>query len=233
MISITENSAQQVRPSPVVFPQGQMSLPLVEASTARLLNLSDGQVVQGTVQAQGNLLALLLRGRLLELPPGMEWTIGQRLNLRAQTNPDGSLTLNRLPTPGPGKAAGNSAGGASASSAPSGASSASGGTRSASAAAAGAGADPAGSVRQQASPQAPPSSVPAGTLYAPPAPPVPGEPQPQAGSSVQPGRPSVRRTRALRPWRRVMSVPRWPARSWRKACKRSPLTLVLWCSSRW
>jgi len=80
VISITENSAQQVRPSPVVFPQGQMSLPLVEASTARLLNLSDGQVVQGTVQAQGNLLALLLRGRLLELPPGMEWTIGQRLN---------------------------------------------------------------------------------------------------------------------------------------------------------
>ena len=164
-----------------------MSLPLVEASTARLLNLSDGQVVQGTVQAQGNLLALLLRGRLLELPPGMEWTIGQRLNLRAQTNPDGSLTLNRLPTPGPGKAAGNSAGGASASSAPSGASGASGGTRSATAAAAGAGADPAGSVRQQASPQAPPSSVPAGTLYAPPAPPVPGEPQPQAGSSAQPG----------------------------------------------
>ena len=87
MISITENSAQQVRPAPVVFPQGQMSLPLVEASTARLLNLSDGQVVQGTVQAQGDQLALLLRGRLLELPPGMEWTIGQRLNLRAQTNP--------------------------------------------------------------------------------------------------------------------------------------------------
>ena len=77
-----------------------MSLPLVEASTARLLNLSDGQVVQGTVQAQGDQLALLLRGRLLELPPGMEWTIGQRLNLRAQTNPDGSLTLNRCPRRG-------------------------------------------------------------------------------------------------------------------------------------
>ena len=213
MISITENSAQQVRPSPVVFPQGQMSLPLVEASTARLLNLSDGQVVQGTVQAQGDQLALLLRGRLLELPPGMEWTIGQRLNLRAQTNPDGSLTLNRLPTPGQGKAAGNSAGGTSASSAPSGASTASGGARSASPAAAGAGPDQAGSVRQQASPQAPPSSVPAGTLYAPPAPPagspsqaaqpqtpaapgapaatsalpVPGEPRTPAGSSAQPG----------------------------------------------
>ena len=107
MISITENTALLPRPSPVVFPQGQMSLPLVEASTARLLNLSDGQVVQGTVQTQGDQLALLLRGRLLELPPGMEWTVGQRLNLRAQTNPDGSLTLNRLPTPGQGKSAGN------------------------------------------------------------------------------------------------------------------------------
>jgi hypothetical protein len=68
VISITENSALLPRPSPVVFPQGQMSMPLVEAITARLLNLSDGQVVQGTVQTQGDQLALLLRGRLLELP---------------------------------------------------------------------------------------------------------------------------------------------------------------------
>ena len=177
MISITENSAQQVRPSPVVFPQGQMSLPLVEASTARLLNLSDGQVVQGTVQAQGDQLALLLRGRLLELPTGMEWTIGQRLNLRAQTNPDGTLILNRLPTPGQGKSAGSAAGGNAASSAASGASAAAGGARSSGPAAAGAGIDPALAARQQASPQSPPSSVPAGTLYPPPAPPA----QPQTG----------------------------------------------------
>jgi hypothetical protein len=32
VISITENTALLPRPSPVVFPQGQMSLPLVEAS---------------------------------------------------------------------------------------------------------------------------------------------------------------------------------------------------------
>ena len=155
-----------------------MSMPLVEAITARLLNLSDGQVVQGMVQAQGDQLALLLRGRLLELPPGMEWTVGQRLNLRAQTNPDGSLTLNRLPTPGQGKSAGSAAGGNSASGAASGASSAAGGTRSSGPAAAGAGIDPALVARQQASPPPPPSSVPAGNLYPPPAAPAqPTQPQ--------------------------------------------------------
>ncbi len=197
MISITENSAQQVRPSPVVFPQGQMSLPLVEASTARLLNLSDGQVVQGTVQAQGDQLALLLRGRLLELPTGMEWTIGQRLNLRAQTNPDGTLTLNRLPTPGQGKSAANSAGGTAASAGASAASAAAGGARSAGSAAAGAGMDPAMAARQQASPQPPPSSVPAGTLYPPPAQPPsvasaatpPGTPSPPGAASAAPPAP--------------------------------------------
>lgn len=197
MISITENSAQQVRPSPVVFPQGQMSLPLVEASTARLLNLSDGQVVQGTVQAQGDQLALLLRGRLLELPTGMEWTIGQRLNLRAQTNPDGTLTLNRLPTPGQGKSAGSASGGTSASSGSAGASAAAGGARSSAPAAAGAGIDPAMAARQQASPQPPPSSVPAGTLYPPPAQPQtagppatpPGAPGPPGAASAAPPAP--------------------------------------------
>ena len=141
-----------------------MSLPLVEASTARLLSLLDGQVVQGTVQAQGDQLSLLLRGRLLELPPGMDWTIGQRLNLRAQINPDGTLTLNRLPTPGQGKSAGTQASGTSGSSGGSVATAAAGGARS-------------------ASPQPAPSSVPAGNLYPPPAaslqsqtPAVPGAP---------------------------------------------------------
>ncbi len=197
MISITENTALLPRPSPVVFPQGQMSLPLVEASTARLLNLSDGQVVQGTVQTQGDQLALLLRGRLLELPPGMEWTVGQRLNLRAQTNPDGSLTLNRLPTPGQGKSAGNAAGGSSAASGSSGASAAAGGARSSAPAAAGAGIDPALAARQQASPPPPPSSVPAGNLYPPPAEPAqPAQPQtaaiPGAIPAAVPGAPAER-----------------------------------------
>ena len=188
MISITENTALLPRQAPVVFPQGQMSMPLVEASTARLLNLSDGQVVQGTVQTQGDQLALLLRGRLLELPPGMEWTVGQRLNLRAQTNPDGSLTLNRLPTPGQGKSVGSAASGASAAAA---------GARSSGPAAAGAGTDPAWAARQQASPPPPPSSVPAGNLYPPPAAPAqPAQPQtaatPGAIPAAIPGAPAER-----------------------------------------
>ena len=163
-----------------------MSLPLIEAVTARLLNLSDGQVVQGTVQARGDQLALLLRGRLLELPPGMEWTVGQRLNLRAQTNPDGSLTLNRLPTPGQGKSASSAAGENSASSAASGA--AAGGARSSGPAGAGAGIDPVLAARQQASPPPPPSSVPAGNLYPPPvAPAPPAQPQTAAISGAVPG----------------------------------------------
>ena len=168
MISITENSAQLIRPSPVVFPQGPASLPLVEASMARLLNLTDGQVVQGMVQTQGDQLALLLRGRLLDLPPAMEWTVGQRLNLRAQINPDGSLTLNRLPTPGQGKSSpGAGAAGNTASGAPDMAAPTTGGGRSG-ASVSGANVDAVSAPRPQASPPPPPSSVPAGTLYPPP-----------------------------------------------------------------
>ncbi len=168
MISITENSAQLIRPSPAVFPQGPASLPLVEASVARLLNLTDGQVVQGTVQTQGDQLALLLRGRLLDLPPGMDWTVGQRLNLRAQINPDGTLTLNRLPTPGQGKSSpGAGAAGNTPSGVPDAAAQTIGGAR-AGLAGPGASVDAATAPRPQTSPPPPPSSVPAGTLYPPP-----------------------------------------------------------------
>jgi hypothetical protein len=166
VISITENSAQLIRPSPVVFPQGQASMPLVEATMARLLNLADGQVVQGTVQTQGDQLALLLRGRLLELPPGLDWSVGQRLNLRAQTNADGTLTLNRLPTPGQGKSAPAPAGSGAGNSAQS--ASAYAGGAGAPVSAPGSGVDPALAARQQPNPPPPPSSVPAGTLYPPP-----------------------------------------------------------------
>jgi len=178
VISITENSAQLIRPSPVVFPQGQASLPLVEATMARLLNLADGQVVQGTVQTQGDQLALLLRGRLLELPPGVDWSVGQRLNLRAQTNADGTLTLNRLPTPSQGKSApgpGTAAGTGSTQ----GASAYAGGA----AAPVGSGIDPALAAHRQFNPPPAPSSVPAGTLYPPPPVAVPDAPSGTARSS--------------------------------------------------
>ena len=58
MISVTE-SAAQVRANPL-FPQGPASPGLIEASTARALNLKDGQVVQALVQTQGDQSTLLL-----------------------------------------------------------------------------------------------------------------------------------------------------------------------------
>ena len=188
MISITENSAQLIRPSPAVFPQGPASLPLVEAGVARLLNLTDGQVVQGTVQTQGDQLALLLRGRLLDLPPGMDWTVGQRLNLRAQINPDGTLTLNRLPTPGQGKSSpGAGPVGNTPSGAPDTAAQSTGGAR-AGFAGPGASVDAATAPRPQASPPPPPSSVPAGTLYPPPR--NDGVPSPTPNAPAQPHNPA-------------------------------------------
>ena len=83
MIAATESSALLARISPL-FPQGAASLPLIEATTARALGLQDGQVVQALVQARGDQLALLLKGRLFDLPPGLNWAIGQTLALRVQ-----------------------------------------------------------------------------------------------------------------------------------------------------
>lgn len=94
MISVTE-SAAPVRFNPL-FPQGAVSPPLVEANTARALNLKDGQVVQAMVQSQGDQLALLLRGRLIGVPHLPDWEIGQRLSFKVQVNPDGSVTLHVL-----------------------------------------------------------------------------------------------------------------------------------------
>lgn len=106
MIPVTE-SASPTRFAPL-FPQGPLSLPLVEALTARALNLKDGQVIQGTVQSQGEQLALMLRGRLIGVPNRSDWEVGRRMSFVTQLNPDGSITLYALsdttppnPTPAP------------------------------------------------------------------------------------------------------------------------------------
>ena len=106
MIPVTE-SASPTRFAPL-FPQGLLSLPLVEALTARALNLKDGQVIQGTVQSQGEQLALMLRGRLIGVPNRSDWEVGRRMSFVTQLNPDGSITLYALsdttppnPTPTP------------------------------------------------------------------------------------------------------------------------------------
>ena len=99
MIPVTE-SAAQVRFSPL-FPQGSLSAPLVEATTARMLNLKDGQVVQALVQSQGDQLTLLLNGRLIGVARMPDWEVGQRLRFQAQVNPDGTVVLHRLGGLGP------------------------------------------------------------------------------------------------------------------------------------
>ncbi len=94
MISVTE-SAAQVRANPL-FPQGSSSPSLVEASTARALNLKDGQVVQALFQTLGNQSTLLLQGRLIGVAGLPDWTNGQLLRFQAQILPNGTVLLHPL-----------------------------------------------------------------------------------------------------------------------------------------
>ena len=91
MIAVAESTAPP-RPSPL-FVQGPASVPLVEAVTARALDLKDGQIVQATVQSQGDQMALMLRGRQIGVPRANGWEVGQRLSFQVQSHADGSVTL--------------------------------------------------------------------------------------------------------------------------------------------
>ncbi len=57
-------------------------LPLATAM-AQQLGLRDGQIVQGTIEARGAQIKLLLEGRLLDLPPGLRFRPGDTVWLRA------------------------------------------------------------------------------------------------------------------------------------------------------
>ena len=92
MIPVSDASAQPVRINPV-FPQGPASPTLVEAVTARALNLRDGQIVQATVQMRADDMVLMLRGRQVGIAKVPGWEAGQRLSFRTQANPDGSIAL--------------------------------------------------------------------------------------------------------------------------------------------
>ena len=94
MIAVAESTAPARLNPP--FLQGQASVPLVEAITARALDLKDGQIVQATVQSQGEQLALLLRGRQIGVPRANGWEVGQRLSFQVQSHADGSVTLQLL-----------------------------------------------------------------------------------------------------------------------------------------
>lgn len=98
MIAVAESTAPARLNPP--FLQGQASVPLVEAVTARALELRDGQIVQATVQSQGEQLALLLRGRQIGVPRANGWEVGQRLSFQVQSHADGSVTLQLLGSAG-------------------------------------------------------------------------------------------------------------------------------------
>ncbi len=79
-----------------IFLEGKL-LPLA-VPAARELGLKDGEIVQATVQARGGGdLALLLRGRLLELPKPSPWPEGHTLNMRVISSPSGPWNLQLLP----------------------------------------------------------------------------------------------------------------------------------------
>lgn len=80
------------RVSPL-FAEGRLSQPLVEASIARNFGLTDGQIIQTTVQVRGEQLGLLLRGRFLDVAPQQDWQVGQKIAFQVEVNPSGSLTL--------------------------------------------------------------------------------------------------------------------------------------------
>ena len=92
MIPVSDASASPARINQV-FPQGPASPTLVEAVTARALNLRDGQIVQATVQSRGNEMVLMLRGRQVGVARVPGWEVGQRLSFKTQANPDGTIAL--------------------------------------------------------------------------------------------------------------------------------------------
>jgi hypothetical protein len=95
LIEGSQASQSAGRANPI-FLEGKL-LPLA-AIAARELGLNDGEVVQALVQTRpGGDMALLLRGRLLDLPRPSPWPAGQSLSLRVQASPGGPWTLQLLP----------------------------------------------------------------------------------------------------------------------------------------
>lgn len=68
-------------------------LPVLQTAEAAALGLRDGQVVEGPVALRDGQLKLLLQGRAIDLPPGLQAKAGERLALVAQMGPAGLWQL--------------------------------------------------------------------------------------------------------------------------------------------
>lgn len=103
MIEGAQASQAAGRANPI-FLEGKL-LPL-DAAVARALGLKEAEVVQATVQSgPGGNLALLMRGRLIDLPQPSPWLAGQSLSFKAMPAPGGGWNLQPLPTGSSGAAA--------------------------------------------------------------------------------------------------------------------------------
>ena len=88
MLSGPEQAALPGRLNPIYLEGRPLAL---ETSVARLLGLRDGQIVQANVELRGEVLKLLLNGKLLDLPPGLRFRPGDTLFLRAYQGANGWL----------------------------------------------------------------------------------------------------------------------------------------------
>lgn len=86
MLSGPEQAALPGRLNPIYL-EGR-SLPL-ETPAARQLGLRDGQIVQASVELRGEVLKLLLNGKLLDLPAALRFRPGDTVFLRAYQGANG------------------------------------------------------------------------------------------------------------------------------------------------
>jgi hypothetical protein len=64
---------------------------VLEMAAARDLGLRDGQIIQATAAMRGDSLKMLLNGRYFDLPPGLRFSPGEAIWLRAQVQAGGWL----------------------------------------------------------------------------------------------------------------------------------------------
>ena len=81
-----EQTAPTGRLSPIYL-EGR-PLPLA-TPIAQQLGLREGQIIQATIELRGDSLKLLLNGKLLDLPPGLRFSPGDALWLRANRGANG------------------------------------------------------------------------------------------------------------------------------------------------